>query len=260
MICTLKGKRLFTLLVFLGLISAAGSPVAQTNLAEQDYQDYLSSRYSSANWNAFVQEGMEAFHNEKYDIAQKSLYKAFNAGCESPVVLFMLALISEYQESFYSAIEYYQMAEKGFKKANRDHRFNQTFAENYGRALYHSGKKDEALPLLKHASKKTQSYWLLKLLGMLAYEQGDSQNALSYFERAIRVKTPDVTQTELVYIYTLLGRLFLQTGEQEGAMRSYMKVLELDPANAEAQQFKKALDRQYQQKKMMDVLDELKDT
>lgn len=229
-----------------------------TSSYQGDYNAYLNSRYSNSNWNAYVREGMKAFHEGQFDIAQRNLYKAFNMGCESPLVLFQMALISEYQKSFYSALEYYQMAKANFKKANKGHRYHREFNENYGRALYYSGKVDQALPILKKAAKRTKSFWLLKMVGMLAFEKGDTLTATSYFERAVRIRSSEVTKEELVYIYTLLGRMFANRGERDGALRNYSKVLELDPENGEARKFVSGIRKTYQQDKMMDMLEELK--
>ncbi len=232
----------------------------EASLAAQDYQDYASSKFASSNYNELVRSGIEAFHSGDYDVAQNSLYKAFNSGCESPIVVFMLALINEYKESYYSSLEYYLLAQKNFEKANKGHRFSVTFNENYGRAMYHSGKTEEAMPFLKRAGKTTKSFWLLKLLGMLAYEKGDSLNAVSYLERAVRINSGDVDQAELVYIYGLLAKLFLYKGEKDGAHRYYQKVIELDPNNADAQQFMRGIEKSYRDQKTLDLMDVLKES
>ena len=178
-------------------------------------------------------------------------------GCESPIILFQLALINESKGSYYSAIEYYQMAKKGFRSSHKSHRYHKTFNENYGRALYFSGKKAEALPLLKKAAKRSKSYWLLKLMGMMAYEDGDTLNAVSYLERAVRIPSSDVTTAELVYIYTLLGKLFLHKGEAGGAYRYYLKALELDPDNAEAKRYVHRLRQRKEQNKMQILMNKM---
>lgn len=254
----------FTLHVFLFcLLSTAycllnTSPTfAQT--ATDDYAAYHNSRYAANDWNDLVKTGIEAFHAEKYNEAQETLYKALNKGCESPIVLFMLALINEYNESYYSSLEYYKMAQKGCSKANQDHRYCENWDENYGRALYNSGKKEEALPLLTKAAKKTKSYWLLKMLGMMAYEKGDSLNAVSYFERAVRVNDPDVNTSELVYVYTLLGKLFLYKGETDGALRYFQKALELNPNADEARHYMTQIQKTYEQQKMLKMIEEMKE-
>jgi tetratricopeptide (TPR) repeat protein len=228
-------------------------------LFNEDLAAYQSSKYASSKWDAHVKAGLEAFHTGNYDVAQNNLYKAFNSGCESPLVLFQLALINEYQKSFYSALEFYQMAKKGFESSHKNHRYHLEFYENYGRALYYSGKIAEALPILSKASKATKSFWLLKLLGMIAYEQGDTLNATSYFERAVRIQSSDVTREELIYIYGLLAKLFLVKGETDGAYRYYVKVLELDPNNQDARAYTKKINNSYQKNSTLQVLEQLKE-
>jgi tetratricopeptide (TPR) repeat protein len=252
-------KTYLFIIICLLVFCAFHSPLAHAATAAEDYQAYAKTRYASSSWNRFVKEGIEGFHAGNYDIAHNTLYKAFNKGCESPIVIFMLALLSEYKKSYYSAIDYYKMAAKGFKKANKNHRYRKTYNENYGRALYYSGKKQEALPILRKAAKKSKSYWLLKLLGMLAYEQGDTLNALSYLERAVRVRSTDVTKEELIYVYTLLGNLFLHKGEQDGAHRYYQKVIELDPNNPKAKKFMGIIEKTYRNKQMMELMENMSD-
>lgn len=251
---------LFILVAFIFIAGGFSHPAAaQATQASEDYAAYQSSPFVSEKWNDYVKEGMGSFHSGDYDMAQKNLYKAFNLGCESPIVLFQLALINEYQKSFYSALEFYQMAGAGFKKSNQDHRYAKTFNENYGRALYYSGKVDEAMPILLSAAKKSDSFWLLKMLGLIAYSKGDTLNATSYFERAVRVQSPEVTKDELVQMYSLLGRLFLNKGERDGAMRNYTKVIELDPNNKEAKDYVAKIRKTYEQDKMYKTIDNLKD-
>lgn len=228
-------------------------------LFNEDLAAYQGSKYASSKWDAHAKAGLEAFHTGNYDVAQNNLYKAFNSGCESPIVLFQLALINEYQKSFYSALEFYQMAKKGFESSNKNHRYNLEFYENYGRALYYSGKIAESLPILAKAGKSTKSFWLLKLLGMIAYEQGDTLNATSYFERAVRIQSSDVTREELIYIYGLLAKLFLVKGETDGAYRYYVKVLELDPNNRDAREYTKKINNSYQKDSTYKILEQLKE-
>ncbi len=232
---------LFVLLIF------STSAFAQDDLATSDFQAYKSSRFASAKWDNFVQEGIKAFYDGHYDVAQANLNKAFSQGCQSPIVLFQLGLMHEYQRSYYSAFKFYDQARDKFKEANGDHRYNQTFDENYGRALYDSGKVEEAVPMLQKAAKKSKSFWLLKLVGMIAFDQGDTLNATSYFERAVRIQSPEVTPTELVFIYTLLGRIYVNKGEKDGALRYYQKVLEFDPENKEANYVVTRLQKSYEE-------------
>ena len=236
----------FIFLIFLGCFIPFVS-FAQENLATTDYQAYKSTRFASDKWDNFVKEGMIAFYDAHYDVAQANHNKAYSMGCQSPIVLFQLALMHEYQRSYYSAFKFYDQAREKFKEANSDHRYAQTFEENYGRALYDSGKMDEAVPMLQKAAKKSKSFWLLKLVGMIAFDQNDTLNATSYFERAVRIQSPEVTPSELVFIYTLLGRIYVNKGEKDGALRYYQKVLEFDAQNKEANYVVSRLQKSYQE-------------
>jgi len=206
-------------------------------MANSDFNAYKKSRYASGKYNDLVKEGIAAYHLGNLEGAHQNLFKAFNLGCESPIVAFMLALVSEASGSYYSAIDFYQLARKGFDVANQDHRFNAMYFENYGRALYYSGRIEQARPVLNKAAKKTKSFWLLKLMGLLAVEKGDTLNAVAYFERAVRINSTDVTKAELVDIYINLARLFTSQNEPEGAKRYYYQVNQLDPSNAEASRY-----------------------
>lgn len=229
------------------------------NYIDADFSAYKKSKFAAGKFNDLVKNGIMAFHAQNYEIAYKNLFTAYNQGCQSPIVLFMLALISEYNESYFSAVEMYQLARKGFDVANQDHRFNTMFYENYGRALYFSGRVDEARPVLQKAAKKTKSFWLLKLMGMLAFDQGDTLNAVAYFERAVRISSPDVTSRELVDIYITLARLFDRQNEPDGAKRYYYQVLQIDPQNAEASQYMRGLEKKAANNKMQEQLQKMMD-
>lgn len=250
-------KLFYNTLIILTFFVFIFSPTvrAQTELATQDFTEYQKSNFASSKWDNDVVVGMEAFHQEDYEKASQFLYRAFNKGCRSPIVLFQLALLYEYQESFYSALEYYEMAQKQFKLAHSNHRYNQSFFENYGRALYYSGKKDQAYPILKKIAQKTKSFWILKFMGMLSYEKGDTLNATAYFERAVRTK--DVPKDELVYIYSLLGKLYLAKNQSDGALRYYSKVLEIEPNHSEAKSYVQNVQKNHQQEKLINQVQEM---
>lgn len=221
-----------------------GQPAQAADTAKDDIADYQSSKYSSEKWDKFVTEGITAYHDEDYETAWKALYQAYGKGCRSPIVLFQLALIAESQENYSQALDLYREAKKGFGSANKTHRYAGILDENYARCLYLSGEVEEARELLEKAAKKSKSFWLLKMLGMMAYEKGDTLDATAYFERAVRLE--GASHQELVAVYSLMGRLFMNKGEQDAALRYYSKVLELEPLNEEAQKFVQGINRAYQ--------------
>lgn len=209
-----------------------------------DISDYQASKSANAKWDKAVEEGITAYHDDDYETAWKSLYQAYGKGCRSPIVLFQLALIAEMQENFSQSLDLYREAKKGFSTQNKTHRYASIVDENYARCLYMSGEEDAARELLEKAAKKSKSFWLIKMLGLIAYDRGDALEATAYFERAVRLE--GATNNELISIYSLLAKLFINKGEQDAALRYYSKVLELDPQNQEAQQFVQGLNRAYQ--------------
>ncbi len=86
------------------LILMTQTAFASAELAAEDYESYKESKYSAGKWDELVKKGIESFHGGDYESAQGVLYKAFNMGCESPIVLFQLALISEKKQSYYSSL------------------------------------------------------------------------------------------------------------------------------------------------------------
>ncbi len=251
-------KKLSLQTLFWVVLIFATAPAQAQEAAPTDYQAYKATAFANPKWDDAVKAGLEALEANQIDKALQNLNQAFTDGCRSPIVLFDLALIHEYQRSYYSAFQYYDLAREKFKQANTNHRYALTFDENYGRALYDAGRQSEAIPLLQKAAKKTQSFWLLKLVGMIAYDQGDTLNATSYFERAVRIESPEVTPPELVFIYTLLGRIFLNKGERDGSLRYYQKVLEFDAQNREAKFVVSRLQKSYEDDKMKSLLEDLK--
>ena len=63
-----------------------------SNYLQEDLKAYKSSKYTSPTWDSLIEEGMKTFHKGDYDMAMELLYKGFNKGCQSPLVLFQLGL------------------------------------------------------------------------------------------------------------------------------------------------------------------------
>lgn len=205
--------------------------------AREDFEAYKKSPFANPQWDPFVKEGFEAMDRQDIQSSVEFLRKAINVGCQSPLVYFKMALGYESFGSYYSAIQYYELAQKQFKQANQNHRYAQTFDENYGRALYLMGKQPEAVSILEKASRKNDTPWVLKLLGDIYMEQEDLLSATAYYERLLRHKDSGLTDQERIAINLLLARLYLKQGEKEAAQRYYEQILAIDPAHQEAHDF-----------------------
>lgn len=213
----------------------AGSPLA--SYAAEDYKDYKKSPFVSPEWDSFVQEGFQALDRQDAENTIEFLRKAVGLGCQSPLVYFKLGLSYEALGSYYSAVQYYELAKGQFVKSNIDHRYNRTFDENYGRALYLMGQKEKALPILEKGAKSSESFWVLKLLGDVAFSKEDLPTAVAYYERALKSNDPDLTSESRLDLALTLARTYAKQNLTDGAKRYYEKVLELDPANREARDY-----------------------
>ena len=221
-------RLIFPLLI---LLFYSPSPLAD------DYTAYSQSPFSNPAFDPLVKEGFEAMDREDTATAIEFLRKGVTAGASSPLVFFKLALAYETQGSYYSAVQYYDLAREGFKKANQDHPYFRQFPENYGRALYMLGQTDKALPVLEEAASNTLgSPWVCRLLGQIFLSKKQAGKAADYFAR-FAAKEPNITKKELIDIDLGLARAFRGAGDEENTAKYYGKVAALDPSNQEAGQY-----------------------
>lgn len=250
-------------LIFLVLIGFATFTInsysqekpSPTKHAAEDYKAYKNSPFSAREWDPLVKEGFEAMDRQDMQTSIEFLRKAANLGCQSPIVFFKLALGYESQGSYYSAIQYYELALGAFKKANKKHRYWKSFDENYGRALYMMGEMNKAIPILEKAAKNSTTPWVLKLLGQHYLSQKDQLKATAYFERLTQLQDHGLTIVEQLQINIDLARLYAAQDEEGAAKRYYERVLQLDPNNREARDFLKKGERQQSFEKLFEILD-----
>lgn len=236
----------------------AQTPKEFTTYAASDYADYQKSTFANPQWDPFVKEGFDALDKGDLDTTLEFLKKAVNRGCASPLVYMKMALSFEGQGSYYSAIQFYEMAEESFKKANQNHRYASDFKANYGRALYLMGQKDKAIPILEQAAATANHPWILKLLGEVYTEKGDHQQATAYFERLLKDPQHGLTPPEVLDINLLLARAYRKQNAAEGALRYYENVLQMDPAHKEASDYvKQTKDTKNQNENWEDVLNKI---
>ncbi|MDO8519821.1 MAG: tetratricopeptide repeat protein [Deltaproteobacteria bacterium] len=212
-------------------------PGASSTYAREDYEAYSHSSYASPAWDPLVKEGFEAMERQDMTSGIEFLRKGVIAGCLSPIVLFKLALGYETQGSYYSAVQYYDLAREGFKKANQDHRYAKQFSENYGRALYMLGRTDKAIPVLEEAATSTEgSPWVLKLLGEVYLARKNPSQAAVYFGRYVSAEK-GIKKEDVVVIHLQLARLFANTGDSENATKHYEQIVRLEPNHQEANRY-----------------------
>lgn len=240
------------ILAFPPMLKAQGNaPVATP--AHQDYEAYKKTPFAAPLWDPIVHEGFLAFDKEDAQTAIEFLRKAVNSGCQSPLVYFKLALSYEMQGSYYSAIQYYELARESFKNSNQDHRYFKDFNMNYGRALYMMGQGDKALSLLEAAAASVEEVWILKLLAENFLSKGDVAKGGMYAERLLRL--PAAEMTDKINMCLSLARLYLKAGDEAQTVKYYEMVVVLDPSNGEAKTFLQQRKSQKSLEKVYEMLD-----
>lgn len=249
-------KLLIILIIILISHNAEAQELEQfESYAGSDFTAYQSSQFSNPNWNDFVKEGFEAADKQDTQTCIEFLRKSINMGCGSPIVLFKLALCYEAQGSYYSAIQYYELAGSQFKQANQNHRYALEFEEHYGRALYLMGQISKAIPILEAASQKSTTPWVLKILADYYLNQGDYEKATSYYERLFSLENHGVGAQEQLNTYILLARAYKGMGNEEMTQRYYEFALQMDPKNQEASQHLREKTKNQQFEKVFEVLE-----
>ncbi len=211
--------------------------LTKPSFSAEDFTAYKNSTYSKPVFDSFVEEGFNAFDRQDTASAIDFLKKATGSGCTSPIVYFKLALSFEAQGSYYSAIQYYELARDQFALSKEPHRYRDEFDENYGRALYMMGQISKAMPLLEKSAKTTKNFWIFNLLAQEALQQGDYLKAINYLEQGLNLNDPNLTVADRVHFYTQIARIYANKNQESGAMTYYSKVTELDPQNQEAKRY-----------------------
>lgn len=253
------GFYLFLILSFLpgnfSLYSHADESKKLTTLAHQDFVDYKKSSFANPAYDPFVEEGFLALDRQDTTSSIEFLKKAVSEGCQSPLVYFKLALGYEAQGSYYSSLQYYELAGEQFKKSGAPHRYKTEFDQNYGRALYLSGEVDKAIPILEMSAKKTNSYWVIKLLGQIAFSKGDHDLGKTYYERALALNDPSMTAEEEINILLQLARACLKEGKTAQARKNYEKILQIAPSHEEAKSYLSGTKKIESQEKLFEIFD-----
>lgn len=225
------------LLACLSLFLSANRAAFSEDFAKEDYKVYKSTKDSSPKWDHLVEVGFQALDQENTTEAIASLLKATNVGCASPLVYFKLALAYEASQSYYSALQYYELAKEGFEKQKIKHRYRDEFDGHYGRALYNQGNLKKALPYLEKAAQTQNTAWILQLLGQIKAQQGQYLEAAQYFERLLQHHASELSDENKINYNLLLARTYRNEKDKDKAKLYYNRILEIDASNREAQDF-----------------------
>jgi len=108
----------------------------------------------------------------------------------------------------------------------------QLIADLLGRA----GRDDEAREYLARLPEDTQlPADMILNVGIRLYNEGDTAQALTYFDRAVR-ENPDLAET-----YYYRGLVYLSQSENDKATADFERLLQLEPGNSHADEVKEFL-------------------
>lgn len=136
---------------------------------------------------------------------------------------------------FQLAMVYYQQnrcleALRKFEDAARTGPTDHRLLVDWGLAHDCAGQADQALEKLRQAAALENTGHVRSLIGMVLAKQSRLQEALDELNQAARLQ-PDY---DMLYVYR--GNVYLMQQEVEKAEADYRRALELNPANAAAQQ------------------------
>jgi tetratricopeptide (TPR) repeat protein len=96
--------------------------------------------------------------------------------------------------------------------------------------LFNDGKLEEAVGRLEELLKMDHDFALAHNdLGILYYNQGDKEKALSHYEHAVRIEPHN-----LIFQKNLANFYFVESGRVEDALTIYNKILKVDFGDVEA--------------------------
>lgn len=220
-----------------------------------DFEFYKKYGHSSKVWNDAVQQGFAAYDQQNCDQAMTFLKQAVAAQCQDALVYFKLAVCSEVANSPYTALQYYQLAEAKLGEMQVLHRYQKDIYEAYGRALFQGKKFEEAFGYLtKAAAVGSPSFGLYYMVGFLYAKKNDTKAALEFFEKALAQDTSKAPPQLLAMIYREVAKSYLQNKTYDRAGELVTKALQLNPADAEAQQMQNQLATLRQQQSMVQMI------
>lgn len=246
---------LLTTFVGCFLIFASYPSLASSSDFDRDWAEYKKSSHTHPSWDPFVEEGFRAYDRSDIRSALEFLKKTLSLGCQSPLVYFKLALIYESHKTYYSSLQHYEMARDEFNKTKSQHPYSQEFDEHYGRALYMSGDIEKAMPYLERSAKRTQSYWILRLLGQTAMKSGDLIKATSLYEQAASLTDPSNTPDDRINMYTELARGYQNQGEMASVELYYQKIIQINPDHPEAGKYFDQINKNKSQQKAFEIFE-----
>ncbi len=249
--------RFFHTFLFFSFFLGLAAPLRADDTPE-DYNFYKKYGHSHKSWNDAVKQGFVAYEQQNCTAAVPYLKEALSKQCQDALVYYKLAVCTEMQESPYTAMQYYQLAEEKLNKLPAPHRYQQDIHESYGRTLYQAKRYEEALRHLSQAAAiGTPSFGLYYLVGSLYAQKNDWGAAREYFRKALLQNTEGIDPGILSSVYFEVAKIYFEAKDYKTTSALLDRSLQSNPQNQEAAELRNTLNTLLQQNSMVEMIQSL---
>jgi len=216
-----------------------------------DLDDYRKSGHKDPRWSALVEAGFESAENGHVGTAMTFFQRAITNGCQDGLVFFTMAINYEKGNNYPTAKHYFEKAKSTLPKHYRNHIATKTIHEHLGRTLYMLNEIPAAKTELKRAEKRQgNNFTLMFLLGSIAKQEGNHEEVIDYYTRAMALPPPPGTDVTAVMLTVLreLGKSYFELKDYPRSLDAWNRLLAISPKDRMARKYKMQIERDTQNK------------
>ncbi len=234
----------FILLAILLVLGGTARAQSETD----DFEFYKKYGHHSKVWDDYVKAGFAAYDQQNCD-------QAIAAQCQDGLVYYKLAVCSEVQNTPYTALQYYQLAEEKLGKLEVIHHYQKDIYESYGRALFQAKRFDEAFPyLVRAAAVGSPSFGLYYMVGYLYARKNDLKAAGEYFDKALAQDISKAPPAILGMMYREVAKNYLRDKNYDKASELLNKAYAINPNDQEVAQMRNQVSNVRAQDSIMQMI------
>lgn len=226
--------------------------------ASSDYALYAKSSFTNTRFDSLVEEGFRSYDATNLTQAIDFLQKAVAQGANSPFIHMKLAAAYEYLGNFYTATQYYRLAEKEIATLPDTHEYRVHFNEHVARALIKNNQFDEAMPYLEKAAQTSDEYWILSILADRYIKANNITAARDTLLRAVQAPSIQALDPkDIAGLYLTIGKLYINEGNILESERYLTYATQTDSDNKAAKDLLRVILNQKQQATQMEELEKI---
>jgi|GEM_PF-3786282 len=221
-----------------------------------DWDEYQKYGTHGIKWDDYVRAGMGAFDSGNLAASEMFFQRAIARGAGDGLIFAKIGLYYEAQGNYKKALSYLKKAADKLPVQYPRHEYTRLIYEMQGRVLFMLDKKDEAIPFLKKGAGNKENFTSLYLLGQIANEKGETDNAIRYFEKALVSPHPQGLDPRIdVLVMIELGKAYFNKKDFVSSLAWWNKILEKEPGHPIATSYKAEIEKQKnkeEEKKMLE--------